>query len=112
LPVEIPLTEPQRRFVCSENKYPAICGGLGSGKSAAGTMRLILLLLADKGANGAYYMPIYDLLRLRAIPGIETDLDRIGIGYTTNKSDYSISLHNGYGKIIFRSYDNPERIVA
>ena len=109
--VNIALTKPQREFVFSTAKHPAIVGGLGSGKSAAGTMRLILLLLGDIGANGAYYMPTYDLLKLRAMVGVEQDLDRIGIGYTTNRSDYSIQLH-GYGKIIFRSYDRPERIIA
>jgi hypothetical protein len=109
--VNIALTRPQREFVFSKSAHPAIVGGLGSGKSAAGTMRLILLLLGDTGADGAYYMPTYDLIKLRAIVGVENDLERIGINYTTNRSDYSIQLH-GYGKIIFRSYDRPERIIA
>lgn len=109
---EIALTAPQRQFVFSEAEHPAIVGGLGSGKSAAGTMRLILLLLGDKGANGGYYMPTYDLIKLRAMIGVEDDLGRLGIGYTTNRSDFSIQLHGGYGKIIFRSYDRPERIIA
>jgi hypothetical protein len=82
-----------------------------SGKSRAGTMRLILLLLADKGANGGYYMPSYDLLKLRAMPGVEEDLDLIGLPYTTHISDKIISIH-GYGDIIFRSYDRPEKIIA
>jgi predicted phage terminase large subunit-like protein len=110
--VDIALTKPQRDFCFSKALHPAIVGGLGSGKSAAGTMRLILLLLGDKGADGAYYMPTYDLIKLRAMIGVESDLDRIGIGYTTNRSDYSIQLNDGYGKIIFRSYDRPERIIA
>lgn len=74
-------------------------------------MRLIMLLLSDKGTNGGYYMPSYDLLKLRAIPGFEEDLDSIGLDYTVNKSDYSIVIH-GFGKIICRSYDRPERIIA
>ena len=110
--IDIALTKPQRQFCFSTAQHPAIVGGLGSGKSAAGTMRLILLLLGDKGADGAYYMPTYDLIKLRAMVGVEEDLERIGIGYTTNRSDYSIQLHDGYGKIIFRSYDRPERIIA
>jgi len=110
--IDIALTKPQRQFCFSKAAHPAIVGGLGSGKSAAGTMRLILLLLGDKGANGAYYMPTYDLIKLRAMVGVEEDLERIGIDYTTNRSDYSIQLADGYGKIIFRSYDRPERIIA
>ncbi len=109
--VNIPLTAPQKQFCTSPDAYPAIIGGLGSGKSRAGTMRLLLLLLADKGANGGYYMPSYDLLKLRAMPGVEEDLESLGIGYTVNKSSYTITIH-GYGDIIFRSYDRPERIIA
>ena len=109
--VELPLTEPQEDFVFSDNKYPAIVGGLGSGKSKGGTMRLVIKMLSDPGSNGAYYMPTYDLIKLRAMPGIEQDLEQLGIGYSLNKSDYSIQMH-GYGNIILRSYDRPERIIA
>ena len=86
-------------------------GGLGSGKSQAGITRLVLLLLSDKGANGAYYMPTYDLLKLRAMPGVEELLLRMKIPFSVNKSDYTIAI-KGYGNIIFRSYDKPERIIA
>lgn len=109
--INVALTEPQKKFCTSSAEYPAIIGGLGSGKSRAGTMRIILLLLSDPGANGGYYMPSYDLLKLRAMPGVEEDLEMMGIAYTVNKSSYTISIH-GYGDIIFRSYDRPERIIA
>ena len=108
---EIALTEPQEQFILTDQPFPAIVGGLGSGKSKGGTMRLVMLMLGDIGANGAYYMPTYDLLKLRAMVGLEEDLKQLGVGYTINKSDYIIDLH-GYGKIIMRSYDRPERIVA
>ena len=68
-------------------------------------------MLSDKGCNGGYYMPTYDLIRLRAMPGFEEDLTAIGIDYTVNRSEYTIKLH-GYGDIILRSYDRPERIIA
>ena len=58
--VNIGLTAPQKEFCTSTAAHPAIVGGLGSGKSRAGTMRLILLMLADPGANGGYYMPSYN----------------------------------------------------
>lgn len=107
----IDLTSPQDAFIHSPEKHPAIVGGLGSGKSKAGTFRLIRLMLADPGANGAYYMPVYDLLTLRAIPGVEEDLTQLGYAFKTNKSSYTIDII-GYGTIIFRSYDRPERIIA
>lgn len=109
--VDIPLTAPQKKFCCTTEPFPAIIGGLGSGKSRGGTMRAIIKLLENKGCNIGYYMPTYDLLRLRAMPGIEEDLATIGLSFSVNKSEYSISVV-GYGSIIFRSYDRPERIIA
>lgn len=109
--MQIPLTEPQEQFVFSENPFPAIVGGLGSGKSKGGTMRIVKQLLSDPGADVAYYMPTYDLIRLRAIPGIEQDLEQIGVEYKTCRNLYTITVY-GYGDIIFRSYDNPNRIIA
>ena len=109
--IDIAMTLPQRQFVFSTATRPAIVGGLGSGKSQAGTFRLIMLMLDDPGANCAYYLPTYDLINLRAMPGVMKDLDSLGIRYTTNKSNYSIEI-SGYGSIIFRSYDRPERIIA
>jgi len=93
--IDLPLTEPQQQFVFSDAKAPAIVGGLGSGKSQAGITRLILLMLSDKGANGAYYMPTYDLLKLRAMPGVEDFLLRLNLPFSVNKSDYMISI-KGY----------------
>ena len=109
--MEYELLPAQDDFIFSKSAYPAIVGGLGSGKSRAGTLRLVTLLASDKGANGAYYMPTYDLINLRAIPGVEDDLDLLNLPYKTNKSTYSINVL-GFGSIIFRSYDRPERIIA
>ena len=109
--VNIPLTGPQKQFCSTDSAFPAIIGGLGSGKSRGGTMRAILKLIQCKGYNIGYYMPSYDLLKLRAMPGIEEDLTMLGLSYKLNKSDYAIAVE-GYGSIIFRSYDRPERIVA
>tara|TARA_R100000544_G_scaffold19233_1_gene9231 strand:+ start:33 stop:1283 length:1251 start_codon:yes stop_codon:yes gene_type:complete len=109
--VEIPLTEPQEEFVFSEDSRPGLVGGLGSGKSRGGTMRLLYLMMVSPGCDTAYYMPTYDLLKLRAIPGVEDDLRSLGLNYSLNKSDYQIDIA-GLGSMIFRSYDNPNRIVA
>lgn len=105
------LTEPQEEFVFSDATFPAMCGGLGSGKSQAGISRLLIKMLQEPGINTAYMMPTYDLLRLRAMPGAEEILQSVGVKFTTNRSEYTIKVH-GYGDIIFRSYDRPERIIA
>jgi len=109
--VNIDLLPAQGEFCMSEHPYPAISGGLGSGKTAAATMRIISKMVSDVGINCLIGMPTYDLLKLRAMPGVEDDLQRIGFDYRVNKSDYYIEI-SGYGKIYFRSYDRPERWVA
>jgi hypothetical protein len=68
-------------------------------------------MVQDPNINGAYYMPTYDLLRLRALSGLEEELEKLGLGFKTNRSEYTVQIH-GYGMIILRSYDRPERIVA
>lgn len=86
-------------------------GGLGSGKSQAGTDRLIILMLQDKQVNTLYAMPTFDLLKLRALPGIEERLQSIGLKYRVNKSEMTIAI-DGIGTIYLRSYDNPNRFIA
>ena len=109
--IDVPLTGPQRQFVLSKATHPAIVAGLGAGKSRAATMRLILLMLEERGINTLYTMPTYDLLRLRAIPGVEEDLQMLGLSYTLNKSEFSVTI-KGFGTMFFRSYDNPNRLIA
>jgi hypothetical protein len=109
--VQLSLTSPQEEFVCAESKYPALVGGLGSGKTKAGIARLICLMVQDPSINGGYYMPTYDLLRLRALTGVEEELELLGLPYKSNRSEYTVAIE-GYGTIILRSYDRPERIVA
>ena len=101
----------QDDFVFSTEPFPAIIGGLGSGKTEGGITRLIKLFIEDRGISVAYYMPTYDLIRLRGIGGFEAILTQFGITFKTNKSDYTIRA-DGYGEIIFRSYERPERIIA
>ena len=108
---DVQLIRHQEDFVFSTAKYPAICGGLGSGKTRAGTLRAVIKLLERPGNNVGFFLPTYDLLKLRAMPGVEEDLSALGIPYTVNRSDYRINVP-GYGFIIFRSYDTPGRIIA
>ena len=72
---------------------------------------MICLMVQDPSINGGYYMPTYDLLRLRALTGVEEELESLGLAYKTNRSEYTVAIQ-GYGTIILRSYDRPERIVA
>lgn len=101
----------QYDFVFSDSPYPAMQGGLGSGKSEAGVLRVLRLMFENPDANFLYAMPTYDLLRLRAIPAFEDFFINANIKYKLNKSE-SVIQADGFGQIIFRSYDNPKRIIA
>lgn len=107
----VDLLPAQDDFVFSQDRHPAIVGGLGSGKTQGGVYRLTKLMIEDRGINGAYYMPTYDLINLRAMPAFEEIFESWGLPYKTNQSKYKISIE-GYGDIIFRSYDQPKRIIA
>lgn len=100
--------------VLDTNNYVCADGFIhhNSGKSRAGTMRLILKMAQDIGINTLYAMPTYDLLKLRAITGFEEDLQALGIEYKLNKSDYSIHIPAFGGSIYLRSFDNPNRFIA
>lgn len=114
--INIALTQPQRQFALTQSPHPAIIGGLGSGKSEAGIVRLILLMLENYSKTGRpidtlITFPTYDLCRLRGMPGAEEVLERIGLSYKSNKSEFRIDIGR-FGSMLFRSYDRPERLVA
>lgn len=101
----------QTKFVNSEARYPALVGGLGSGKTDAGIARALNLKYRYPKLNVAYYMPDYNLIRDRGMSGVEAELETIKQPYKTNKTDKIIELENK-GSIYFRSMDKPEKIIA
>lgn len=105
------LTDPQSEFVHSPAKYPAIIGGYGSGKTGGGERRAIYLMVYEGGADIGYYMPTYDLINLRAFPGFIRFCEEHGLSYKTNFQKFWIEIE-GLGKVIFRSYSRPERIIG
>jgi len=108
---DISLLTHQYDFCTTSNPFPAIIGGLGSGKSQAGTDRLLILMAEDTSINTLYAMPTFDLLKLRALSGFEESLQRLGLKYKVNKSEMTIKI-SGMGTIYLRSYDNPNRFIA
>ena len=111
LALELYLTEPQERFVFSEARHPAMVAGFGAGKSEASVVRLLLKALQYPGMDFGFVEPTFDLVRLIAWPRFEQKLADFGIGYSLNKSESIIRIENG-AKIIFRSAENPERLVG
>ena len=104
-------SRPQTEFVNSKAKFPALVAGFGAGKTAAGIMRALRLKFEYPALDVAYYLPTYDLVRMIGYPRFSEILSDAKIKYRLNKSDHIISIRNR-GRIIFRTLDNPDRIVG
>jgi len=109
--IDLNLTEPQREFVLSKDKYPAFVGGFGAGKSESLVNRLLLQALQNPKGQVGYFAPTFDLIRLIAWPRFLAKCDEWGIRATLNKTENILSLKRG-GRIVFRTLDTPERIVG
>jgi len=111
MPVEITITRPQAQFINSAAPHPALVAGYGAGKSQAAVLRTVKLALQYPGMSFAFVEPTFDLVKLIAWPRFESILGQIGIGFELNKSDSIMRVAND-SQIIFRSADNPERMIG
>ncbi len=102
---------PQTAFANTVSQFPLLVAGYGAGKTAAGILRTLKLKFANPHCDVAYYLPTYDLVRMIAYPRFGESLRRYGVQHTLNKSEHVINIR-GRGSIIFRTMDNPERIVG
>jgi hypothetical protein len=82
-----------------------------SGKTQAAVVRAIVKKLQYPKQDVGYYLPTYDLVRRIGFPRFSELLETMGVPNTINKADAVIDIHNA-GSIIFRTMDNPERIVG
>jgi hypothetical protein len=103
-------TASQIAFVHSRELFPAFVAGYGSGKTHALSLRAIRLLIEDK-TDIAYYMPSYDLIRLVGFKRLHELLVGAGIACKLNLTNFTIEAL-GYGTVIFRTMDDPERLVG
>jgi len=109
---DVELSIPQHRLVATPFKFPAFVGGFGSGKTEALISRALMLKLAYPKLNIGYYLPTFDLVRLIALPRFEEKLDKYGIPYKSTRAPSPGITIKDAGQIIFRTMDNPDRIVG
>ena len=84
--------------------------GYGAGKSQAAVLRTTKQALELPGPY-AFVEPTFDLVKLIAWPRFAAVLTQMGFEYDLNKSDSIMRISNG-SEIIFRSADNPDRMVG
>ena len=106
----IELLKHQDEFIYSDHTHTAIVGGFGSGKSHAGTLKTVIKKLQYPNIDVAYYLPTYQLIKDMAFVRFSELLLMQNIPFQLNRSDKEFITP--YGKIIMRSMDNPDLIVA
>lgn len=105
------LTGTQLAFASSREPFPCYVGGFGSGKTAAAIARAIGLKMQFKDCDIAYYLPTYPLVEDIAFRRFPDLCERKGWQYTLNRTSAYIEFP-GAGRIVFRTMENPDRIVG
>lgn len=108
---QVRLTDPQYEFVTCEDQFPALVAGFGSGKTHAAVVRAMTKKLQYPRQNVAYYLPTYDLVTTIGFPRFYESLEELDLKFKPNKNDKMIHVQDA-GAIIFRTMDNPERIIG
>jgi len=105
------LTDPQQEFFLAKDRFVAFVGGFGSGKSQSLFLKMLSDKFNDPESTLLYGAPTYSLIRDIAHDRLCMMLDQMPVSYNLNKADQCLHI-NGYGKILFRSLDRPERLVG
>jgi len=105
-------TVPQYEYIYAQEPFPALVAGFGAGKTEAAVSRSIIGKLAYPTLNRGFYEPTYDLIRQIAFPRFEEMLENLSIPYRLYKSPLNYVEIEDHGKIIFRSMDQPQRIIG
>lgn len=110
--IEIKISRPQANFIFSPHKFPAIIGGLGSGKSEAIIKRFIHLASQEKGLIFSHSFPTRKLAKRRGLYGYMDNLNKLNIKPTINLSDLTIDIKEFNARIYLDTYHEPEAIVG
>ncbi len=106
------LTPTQRAFATCRDPFPAMVAGFGSGKTAAAMARALALKAHFRQQNVAYYLPTYPLVKDIAFERFPELCARKGWDFKLNKGSAPYMAFPGAGRILFRTMENPDRIVG
>ena len=104
----------QYKFIYSRAKYPALVSGLGAGKTEALVYRTLRFLTLIPKARIGIYEPTVDLIKRIIYPRFEDIFTVSGLKFKLNKTDgiMEVWMPHGKAEIIFRSMENPTRIIG
>lgn len=104
----------QYKFIHSKAKYPALVSGLGAGKTEALVYRTLKLMTEIPKLRIGIYEPTVDLIKRIIYPRFEDIFANSGLMFKLNKSDgiMQVWMPHGIAEIIFRSMENPSRIIG
>lgn len=105
---EVLLFPRQKRFVLDPARFPAYIGGIGSGKTFAGAVKVIARL--QRKEMGLVAAPTYSMLRDATQRTLFALMDDLGIEYDFRKGENALTVPATGHEIIFRSLDNPENL--
>jgi PBSX family phage terminase large subunit len=103
--MEIELYKTQFDFVNCNDRFTAMLGGVGSGKTLAGSVKSIRYALPK--TLGLVVAPTYRMLQDATIRTYRKINEELIASY--NKTDSNIVLKNG-AEILFRSSDDPDKL--
>lgn len=100
----------QYDFVWSDARFAAFIGGIGSGKTIAGSVRA-MRMMNERGGLGMVVAPTYPMLRdstLRSFLQVAGQYQQPE--YHKTEALVALTFERGRAEAIFRSADNPERL--
>jgi hypothetical protein len=101
----------QRELVLSDSPIVCFVGGYGSGKTRGAVYKAIMLGIKNAPCLGIFVEPTYTMVRDVAVRSFQEVLDEMGIPYHFHRTDHILRVADSFD-ILFRSGDQPERIVG
>lgn len=105
------VTRPQHSFISATERFPCMVAGFGSGKTVAAVTRALLLKANYPKLDVGYYLPTFDLIKSVGYPAFMEVMDAMELRGRVAKTDHAIDVQ-GAGRVIFRSIDDPSRLVG
>lgn len=102
----------QCQFVNSTERYPALIGGHGSGKTWGGSAKLLGDHIKYPGTDSLGVEPTYQNLRQIMLPAIRERLTELQVPHSINLTHMEIHTPSLHSKILLHSGLNAERITG